>query len=230
MADQKSTMNATEEKARNVGQKAKEKAGQLKDTAQARGSEVADVAQEKLSEVTHETENQARRVADAATQEARSVAADRKSQFASELDSVAQAFRASSRELEARDQAMVARYSREVADRVSQASNYMQQRSVDQMMTDVENFARQQPDIFLAGAFGLGLLASRFLKSSEAGSMQRQQQGGSPQWSQRAGGSQAGQRSTRGEYELAQQPTPLPQSDATRNPNFSADEEAEGWR
>jgi len=45
-------------------------------------------------------------------------------------------------------------------------ADYVQQTDVRQMADRVESFARREPAIFLGGAFALGLLGARFLKSS----------------------------------------------------------------
>ena len=42
---------------------------------------------------------------------------------------------------------------------------YLRGKDFDRMVDDLEGFARRQPALFLGGAFMLGLLAARFLKS-----------------------------------------------------------------
>jgi predicted AlkP superfamily pyrophosphatase or phosphodiesterase len=61
---------------------------------------------------------------------------------------------------------MFARYSNQVADRVERASTYLEEHDLDELMVEAEDFARRQPELFIGGAFTLGLLAARFLKSS----------------------------------------------------------------
>jgi hypothetical protein len=45
-------------------------------------------------------------------------------------------------------------------------SDQLRQKDVRELMSDVERFAQRQPTLFLGGAFALGLLGARFLKSS----------------------------------------------------------------
>ena len=59
-----------------------------------------------------------------------------------------------------------AEYSDAAAQKIEQVANYFERKDVKAMYRDVENFARSNPAIFVGGAFALGLIAARFLKSS----------------------------------------------------------------
>jgi hypothetical protein len=58
-----------------------------------------------------------------------------------------------------------AEYSDVAARKIEDVANYFDNKSVREMYSDVENFARRNPAVFVGGAFALGLLLSRFLKS-----------------------------------------------------------------
>ena len=58
------------------------------------------------------------------------------------------------------------KYSNSVADKVEQLSDYFEKKDLREVLRDLEDFAHRQPAIFLGGAFALGILAARFLKSS----------------------------------------------------------------
>ncbi|MFN6962412.1 MAG: hypothetical protein ACK4S4_01470 [Pyrinomonadaceae bacterium] len=60
-----------------------------------------------------------------------------------------------------------AEYGRAAADRVERLGRYFETHDTRQMVRDVESFARRNPAVFIGAAFGLGLLAARFLKSSK---------------------------------------------------------------
>lgn len=60
---------------------------------------------------------------------------------------------------------IAAKYSDSVAGQVEQIGRYLDGKDLRQMASDVEEFARRNPAVFLGGAFALGLLAARFLKS-----------------------------------------------------------------
>lgn len=61
---------------------------------------------------------------------------------------------------------LTAKYSGSLASQVEKLSGYLENKDLREVMRDVETFARRNPAIFLGGAFALGLLAARFLKSS----------------------------------------------------------------
>lgn len=61
---------------------------------------------------------------------------------------------------------VAARYSDTVADQVEQLAKYFETRDLRHLSQDIQGFARRNPTVFVAGAFTLGLLAARFLKSS----------------------------------------------------------------
>ncbi len=88
-----------------------------------------------------------------------------KEQAANTLSSLAQSLHSSSQQLQG-EQDAVSRTIQQVADRVEGLANYLQSRDVNEIVDQVEDFARRQPALFLGGAFALGALGARFLKSS----------------------------------------------------------------
>ncbi len=59
-----------------------------------------------------------------------------------------------------------AKYSDALAGQVEQVSKYFERKDIREIVRDVEGFARRNPAIFIGGAFALGIVAARFLKSS----------------------------------------------------------------
>ena len=64
------------------------------------------------------------------------------------------------------DQGAIAQYADKAAERVEQFTGQLRGKDVQTIVRDVERYARQQPAVFLGGAFVLGLLGARFLKST----------------------------------------------------------------
>jgi hypothetical protein len=122
--------------------------------------------QDKAREVTNEAREQVSQVGRQATEEVKSTLATQKENAANELHGVAQALRQTSMQLRDNEQGMVADYSNRMAEQVDRLSNYLVERDIDDLRRDAEDFARRRPEIFIGGAFTLGLLAARFLKSS----------------------------------------------------------------
>lgn len=131
-----------------------------------------DVAKQAVEQV----QQKAQEVAGQAQDQAKSAVATRKDQAVGQLGSVAQAFRTTSNELRNQDQTMVAQYADKMADQVERISGFLEERDVDQLLSEAENFARRQPELFLGGAFILGLLVGRFVKSSAERRMARREQ------------------------------------------------------
>lgn len=62
--------------------------------------------------------------------------------------------------------ATAAKYGETLADQIENLSGYLERGDFRTFASDLQTFARRNPTIFVAGAFGLGLIAARFIKSS----------------------------------------------------------------
>jgi hypothetical protein len=136
MSGQQGTASATE--------RAKDKAG-----------ETAERAKEKVGEA-----------AEQAKEQARSRMGGQLTRAGDELDSVAKAVTQVGQQLRGQDQDGLAQYTDKAAGQINRLAGYLRNAEADDVMRDAQRFARQQPALFLGGAFVLGVLAARFLKSS----------------------------------------------------------------
>lgn len=122
--------------------------------------------------------DQARQKAQALMSTAQSRASERiNSQFdtqkvraADSLSSVAQTLRGTTDGLPVDG---VGKYINEAADRVDDLAHYLQDHELADVVGTVEDFARRQPMVFLGGAFALGVLGARFLRSSSSNARRR---------------------------------------------------------
>lgn len=130
-------------------------ARQAVDQVQEQVGQAADQAQQKVGEVV-----------DQAKQTVTSQVASRKDRAAESLMTVAQAIRQTGQDLHGRDQGAIAGYADTAAERVERLSRFLQERDVNQIVGEVEYYARRNPALFLGAAFALGVAAARFLKSS----------------------------------------------------------------
>jgi hypothetical protein len=87
-------------------------------------------------------------------------------QAADLLGNVADAVESVGQQLRQNDQGMLAEYANRAAYQIDRFSGYLEENDVEDLVYDVERFARRQPAVFLGGAFALGLLAVRFIKAS----------------------------------------------------------------
>ena len=83
------------------------------------------------------------------------------------LGGVAQALRRTSEELRSQEQSLgIDSYVASAADQVERFSGYLRTTNTRQMVQRIEQFAREQPAVFLGSALMLGLIGARFLRSS----------------------------------------------------------------
>ena len=90
-----------------------------------------------------------------------------KSRAAAGLDSVAQAVRQTTQQLRSEQHETVAQYIDQAADQLERFSSRMRDKDVSEILRDVQQLARRQPALFIGGSFAVGLLAARFLRSSQ---------------------------------------------------------------
>lgn len=93
--------------------------------------------------------------------------ADQKYRAVDTLGSVAQSLRTAGDQLP--DQDGIGRYMAQAATQVDNLASFLSNREVADLFDEVEQFARRQPAAFVGGAFALGVLGARFIKSSRRG-------------------------------------------------------------
>ena len=62
--------------------------------------------------------------------------------------------------------ALAGKYGDNIASQIEKFAGYLDEKELRELARDVEQFARRNPLLFVGGAFALGVLAARFLKSS----------------------------------------------------------------
>lgn len=132
-------------------------------------------AKEAASRVTDQVRQKTDELAGQAQETVKTTANKQKGRVVESMGTIADALRQTGDQLDKQDQGSFANVAHMAADRLEQFSTDLQNKSVDQIVGEVENFARRDPQLFLGGAVLLGLLASRFFKSSA--NRQQQQQG-----------------------------------------------------
>jgi hypothetical protein len=116
--------------------------------------------------VVEQAQSTVGQVTDQARQQATSHLEGQKGQAAESIGGMADAARNLGQQLRQQDQPGMARYVEQAADKIQGFSDYLRRTDVNEMLEDAQGFARQQPALFLGGAFLVGLVAARFLKSS----------------------------------------------------------------
>jgi hypothetical protein len=116
--------------------------------------------------VVEQAKQQATAVIDQAREQVRTRLSEQKDTAASSLGTVAQALHRTAQELEGEQTGPLGDYAHRAADQVERLSGYLQQHDLSDLQREAEYFARRRPALFLGGAFVLGLMAARFMKSS----------------------------------------------------------------
>ncbi|CAO3455969.1 hypothetical protein [Azospirillum largimobile] len=92
---------------------------------------------------------------------------------ADQLGGVANALHKAAEQLNQENGGVVADYAVQAADRVERVADMLRDATVDDIVGEVEGFARRQPEVFIGAAFAVGFLAARFIKSSGERRMHR---------------------------------------------------------
>jgi len=108
-----------------------------------------------------------------ATQKATSVIDEQKTNLTEGLSSVADTIRQVGETLRGGEQPngitnTAAQYSDQIAEKVEQLSGYFERKDFNGLVRDVKGLAQSNPALFLGGAFTLGILAARFIKSGNS--------------------------------------------------------------
>ena len=121
---------------------------------------------QKSQEVAQQGQQKASEYAQQGREQAKGQIATRKEQASGQLQGVAQALRQTGEQLRGQDQGSIGKYADQAAQQAERFADYLSEQDAEQLLNDVEDFARNRPAIFLGGAFALGAVAARFLKSS----------------------------------------------------------------
>jgi hypothetical protein len=107
----------------------------------------------------------------------------RSTQAGQQINTVARDVRSVAEELRTQGKDKPAQYAEQAAERVQSAGQWLEQKNGDELLRDVEDFARRNPWAVAAGGLVLGLAASRLLKASSSERYRSSQSNGSGTYS-----------------------------------------------
>ncbi|MHB0775186.1 hypothetical protein [Halomonas sp. WWR20] len=141
------------------GSDTKGKAKEQTADAKAQAKQTASRAKEQAREYAYRQADEARHQATGLFDRQKGMAADQVSNFANAFHSMADQF-------DEQGQASCAQYTHTLANNIDQWSGTLRDQDIDTLMTQVKDFGRRRPALFLGGAVAAGVLLSRFMKSS----------------------------------------------------------------
>jgi vacuolar-type H+-ATPase subunit H len=128
----------------------------------------ANIVQEKPRQTVEQAKQDAREIADRAQAHAKSMLDEQKHAAAGQVDGFAKALRKTSEQLNAQDQGPVAHYVERAAESLDNLSATLRDQDISSLVTQVQDYAKRQPVVFMGGAIAAGFLVARFLKSSSS--------------------------------------------------------------
>jgi broad specificity phosphatase PhoE len=117
-------------------------------------------------EDTGQAQEKAKEVAGEAKSRLRDQADQRSTQAGQQLSSAADDIRSVAEQFRTQGKATPARYAEQAAEKAQKVGQRLQDASGDELLRDVEDFARKNPWAVAASGLVLGLAASRMLKAS----------------------------------------------------------------
>lgn len=141
---------------------AKEKIGDAKSAL----SSAAESAKSQVGHLAEQAKTQVSELTAQATDKVKEQLGGHKDKAAEGLTSITDAIRQSASTLEEKGQAPIAGAVTGLASQVEQFADYLHNKSVDELAADVTAYAKKNPQVFIGGAFLLGIALARFLKSS----------------------------------------------------------------
>lgn len=137
------------------------------DTTVDKAQGVAEEVQQKAGETVSVAKEQVKRTATQVSEQAKSTVDSRLSDVAQELGTVAETVRQASYEAAGNGNSeVVVRYGERIAEQLDGISSYLNENGIEEVLTDLQDFARRKPGVFLGGAFMLGIVVGRFLRST----------------------------------------------------------------
>ena len=127
---------------------------------------VANTASVAKEQVMRKAADMTRAVTDGVKEEAERFFDQQKGRLGEKVERVSKAIHQAAHALHAVKADGVAEAVDAAAERFEQASNYIEERTLSDLISDTEDVARRHPGIMLGGLFLTGLVAARFVKAS----------------------------------------------------------------
>jgi hypothetical protein len=160
----------------------------LASQASAKVEDAASLAQDKASELRAQGSARLRDQLD-----------ERSTKVGSQVRSLAAALRRSGNDLGDESNGNASQLTTQAADRIERVGSYLEQKSGDELMRDLEKFAQRRPWLLAGLGMSAGVVAARFVKAS---SEQRKDENRESEWPTRSGATSSSGRPAHRQAEL----------------------------
>ncbi|MBW3622669.1 MAG: hypothetical protein KY468_04585 [Armatimonadetes bacterium] len=126
-----------------------------------------DKAREQTNHLVHQAQQKAGEMVGQAGDQVKSQLSSQKERASDSLETMAQALRETGKSLQDQQYEAVGKYIDTAAEQLDRVSTYLQEKDVDELMGQVQDFARSRPALILGATFVLGFLAARLIKNAE---------------------------------------------------------------
>jgi ElaB/YqjD/DUF883 family membrane-anchored ribosome-binding protein len=125
-----------------------------------------DQASEKVQDAALAAQEKASELREQGTARLRDQFDQRSNQAGSQVRSLADALRRSSSDLSSEGNSSGARLAEQAADRIERVGSYLEQKRGDELLRDIETFARRRPWMLAGVGMLAGIAGARFMKAS----------------------------------------------------------------
>ena len=119
-----------------------------------------------LTDQVNQIKDGAHQALDQARDTVKTQISEQKDKVVGTLESVTEALHQTGRELHASSPGVVGDYAESLAHQIDRAAGFLKDNDLDALTARLASIARSEPVLFVGGAFVLGILVARFLKSS----------------------------------------------------------------
>lgn len=133
------------------------------------GTGLMDKAREQTTQAVHQAQQKAGEAVGQAREQVKSQLSEQKEKATEGIHTVAEVLRQTGRSLRDQNYDSAGQYAETAADQVDQFSEYLRDKDMDQLMNQVQDFARSRPALILGATFALGFLAARLIKNADTG-------------------------------------------------------------
>jgi len=133
------------------------------------GTDVMDKARQGTSQLVHQAQAKAGEMMGLAGDQVKTQLSSQKDRATDGLQGIVEVIRQTGQSLKDQNYDSAGHLADSAAEQIERISGYLKEHDVEQIVGEVQNFARSQPAVILGATFALGFLAARLVKNADTG-------------------------------------------------------------